>query len=62
VPACVAAIRRNGSFRFHTVRVHAVDRHLGAALEAVGYEVGGTVRHAGGRDSDCLGVEARYSW
>ena len=41
---------------------HAVDRHLALALEAVGYNVGDTVRSAGGHDSNYLGLELKYSW
>ena len=40
----------------------AVDRHIATALEAVSYQVGDTVRDAGGRDSTYLGVEFKYSW
>ena len=41
---------------------YAVDRHIGTALEAVHYDVGDTVRNAGGHDSTYLGVEFKYSW
>ena len=41
---------------------YAVDRHIATALEAVDYQVGDTVRHAGGHDSTYLGVEFKYSW
>ncbi len=41
---------------------YSVDRHIGTALEAVGYKVGDTVRNAGGRDSTYLGAEFKYSW
>ncbi len=40
----------------------AVDRHIATALEAVNYQVGDTVRDAGGHDSTYLGVEFKYSW
>ncbi len=40
----------------------AVDRHIGTALEAVHYDVGDTVRDAGGHDSTYLGIEFKYSW
>jgi hypothetical protein len=40
----------------------AVDRHITTALEAVDYQVGDTVRDAGGHDSTYLGLEFKYSW
>ncbi|MDO1584358.1 alginate export family protein [Rhizobium oryzicola] len=36
--------------------------NLTGAVEAVHYQVGQTLRHAGARDSNYLGVELKYSW
>jgi hypothetical protein len=41
---------------------HAFNRHLSGALEAVRFNVGGAIRHAGGSDSDYLGVELKFGW
>ena len=49
--------------RYAQLRVDlAVGRHIATALEAVDYQVGDTVRNAGGHDSTYLGVEFKVSW
>ena len=40
----------------------AVTRNVATALEAVHFQVGESVRAAGGHDSDYLGVEIRFGW
>ena len=40
----------------------AVDRHLSTALEAVQYQAGSTLRHAGAHDSTYVGVEMKAMW
>lgn len=37
-------------------------RHISAAVEAVHFSVGDTIRSAGGHDGDYLGVELKYGW
>ncbi len=41
---------------------YAIDNHAGAAIEMVRYQIGTTLRQAGGHDSDYLGVEFKYGW
>jgi hypothetical protein len=41
---------------------HSFTSHISGALEAVRYDVGSTIRHAGGSDSDYLGVELKFGW
>lgn len=41
---------------------YAVNRHVATALELVRFQVGDAVRHAGGRDSDYLGAELKFTW
>jgi hypothetical protein len=38
------------------------DANLTGAVEAVHYEVGNTIRQAGGHDSDYLGIEMKFAW
>lgn len=40
----------------------AATAHLSLALEAVHFAVGNTIRAAGGRDGNYLGLEAKYGW
>ena len=48
--------------RYAQLRVgYRFDAHLTAALEAVHYQIGDTIRQAGGHDSDYLGLELKYS-
>ena len=39
-----------------------ISRSLAAAVEAVHFSVGQTIRQAGGHDGDYLGVELKYGW
>ncbi|WP_417360961.1 alginate export family protein [Gallaecimonas pentaromativorans] len=39
-----------------------VSGHLSTAIEAVHYEVGSSLKAAGGSDSDYLGVELKFGW
>ncbi|WP_287814878.1 alginate export family protein [Pseudomonas sp.] len=41
---------------------YAFTANLSGAVEAVHYDVGQTLRDAGGHDSDYLGVEMKFSW
>jgi len=41
---------------------YAFDAHLTGAIEAVHFEVGDTIRNAGGRSSDYLGAQLQYGW
>ena len=41
---------------------YAVNRHVATALELVRLEVSDAVRRAGGRDSDYLGAELKFTW
>jgi hypothetical protein len=36
--------------------------NLTGAVEAVHFQVGDAIRHAGGHNSDYLGVELKFSW
>ena len=36
--------------------------HVTTAVEAVHFAVGQTIRAAGGKDADYLGVEVKYAW
>jgi len=40
----------------------AITANLTGALEAVHFQVGDTIRNAGGRNADYLGVELKYGW
>lgn len=40
----------------------AITSTLSSAVEAVHYEIGNTLRQAGGHDSNYIGVEMKYSW
>jgi len=39
----------------------AITPYLSSAVEAVHYQVGQAIKRAGGRDSDYIGVELKYS-
>lgn len=41
---------------------YAFDAHLTGAIEAVHFEVGDTIRNAGGRSSNYLGAQLQYGW
>ena len=41
---------------------YAVNRHVATALELVRFQVSDAVRRAGGRDSDYLGAELKFTW
>lgn len=41
---------------------YAFSANLTGAIEAVHYDVGSSLREAGGHDSDYLGVELKYGW
>ncbi|WBU31941.1 alginate export family protein [Rhodopseudomonas palustris] len=41
---------------------YAFDAHLTGAIEAVHFDVGDTIRTAGGRSSDYLGLQLQYGW
>ncbi len=41
---------------------YAFDAHLTGAVEAVHFEVGDTIRNAGGRSSSYLGAQLQYGW
>jgi len=41
---------------------YALNRHVATALELVRFEVSDAVRRAGGRDSDYLGAELKFTW
>ncbi|WP_442916075.1 alginate export family protein [Lichenihabitans sp. Uapishka_5] len=41
---------------------YVFDANTTGAVEAVHYDVGDTIRRAGGRDSDYLGVEMKFAW
>jgi hypothetical protein len=41
---------------------YAFNSHLSGAIEAVYFGVGGTIRRAGGHDSDYVGVELDFGW
>jgi hypothetical protein len=36
--------------------------NLTGAIEAVHFQVGNAIRHAGGHDGDYLGVELKFGW
>jgi len=40
----------------------AINRNLTGAVEAVHFQVGDSIRNAGGRNADYLGVELKYGW
>jgi len=40
----------------------AINRNLSASLEAVHFQVGDTLRHAGGANADYLGAELKFDW
>lgn len=62
VPGTIgAAGRRTGTYG--QLRAdYAVNRHVATALELVRFEVSDAVRRAGGRDSDYLGAELKFTW
>jgi hypothetical protein len=41
---------------------YAFNPNLAGAVEAVHFRVGDAIRHAGGRDSDYLGIELKFQW
>jgi hypothetical protein len=41
---------------------YVFDANLTGAVEFVHYEVGDTIRRAGGHSSNYLGVELKYAW
>jgi hypothetical protein len=41
---------------------YAFNRHLTGAVEAVRFQIGDTIRSAGGHDSDYAGVELKFGW
>ncbi|RJF73994.1 alginate export family protein [Rhodopseudomonas palustris] len=41
---------------------YAFDAHLTGAIEAVHFEIGDTLRNAGGRSSSYLGAQLQYGW
>jgi hypothetical protein len=56
---------RGGSWTgaYAQIRIdHAFNRHVSGALEAVRFDVGSAIRHAGGSDSDYLGIELKFGW
>lgn len=41
---------------------YAIDGHASAAMEMAHYQIGSTLRQAGGHDSDYVGLEFKYGW
>jgi hypothetical protein len=41
---------------------YALTRNISTDVEAVHYEVGQSLRNAGGHDSNYLGIETKFMW